>query len=108
MFSGAADAGAGKECSELADGKRAVARAVAQRHGFLRGILHHVQADKIIQLIHVGRIGLQIARAASLENHYGKRCALAKLLGHPDLSIRLQAARTLKEMGPVAQAAVPA
>jgi HEAT repeat protein len=49
------------------------------------------------------------ARAiAKIDNPAAAVRALAKLLSEPDLSIRLQAAKTLKELGPVAQTAASA
>ncbi|HWY85833.1 MAG TPA: HEAT repeat domain-containing protein, partial [Gemmataceae bacterium] len=48
------------------------------------------------------------ARAiAKIDNPAAAVRALAKLLSDPDLSIRMQAAKTLKELGPVAQTAAP-
>ena len=81
----AADAGAGEERAELANGARALVRAVAQRDGVGRWVLHHVHAHKKFELVHAVDV-VGHARAAALENGDRQRRAPAQFLGHEQAS----------------------
>jgi len=56
MLTGTADTDAGVEGTVLADRHRARLYGVPVRGGFLRQVLHHAVAERIVQLIHSLRV----------------------------------------------------
>ena len=77
-----ADTGAGKERTVLAKGKGALARIVPERHRFLGNILHHAEANGVVQFIHVVAVVVGLSRPSAFQHDHGKCSTRAKFLGH--------------------------
>ena len=84
VFAGAAGAGAGQKRAVLANGIGALLRGVAERHGLLRGVLHHLEQDRIVEFVHPGEILGGAARGAALEHGNREWSARAEFLGHEE------------------------
>ncbi len=82
MLAGAADAGAGMEGAVLAHGNRGFAGRVAVRDGLFSDVLHHAQADVVVELIHVHGVFGEAARVAAFKSQDVGRGAGDELLGH--------------------------
>ena len=57
-------------------------RGVAQRDRLQRIVLHHAEADVVVELVHAAGVVFLVARRAALEHHHRKRRARGQLLGH--------------------------
>src|SRR6185369_2490027 len=77
-----ADSSAGKEGTQLTNRKSALLGIVAKRDGFLGSILHHAQADGVIQLVHVGEILVWLTRPAPFQDNNVQAGARTEFFGH--------------------------
>ncbi len=82
MLASAAHTGARMERAVLPDGNRRSARRMAVRYGLFGDVLHHAQADVVVELVHVHRVVGQTARGAAFQRQHVQRCPGNKLLGH--------------------------
>ena len=76
------DTGAGKERTVLAERKSAPARIVPERHRFLGDILHHAEANGVIQFIHVVAVVVGLSGPSAFQHDHGEGGTRAKFLGH--------------------------
>ena len=51
------------------------------RGGLLREILHHAEAQRVIELVHPRGVIGKLARLPSLQHHHGERRSRGDLLG---------------------------
>ena len=71
MFTRAAHAGAGIERPVLTDGHRGLTDGVPVGGRLFSQVLHHFEAQRVVDFVHVGRVILQSPRGAALENEDG-------------------------------------
>ncbi len=84
MFTRAADAAAGQERTVLPERQRPVARRVPERDRLLGDVLHHLEPDPIVQLVHGRNIVAGLPWTAALQHENRKRRARRELLGHQE------------------------
>src|SRR5438477_11652748 len=86
MLAGAAGSRAWMIRAMLADRHGLVAPRVPMGYGVLGGVLHHLEADHVVELVHAGCVIGQPARWSALEDDDGKRAASRDLLRHQEAS----------------------
>ena len=82
MLARASHAGTGMERAVLADGNRRIAGRMPVRDGLFGDVLHHAQADVIVQFVHVHGIVGEVTRSAALQRQHAGGCAGDELLRH--------------------------
>src|SRR5580658_877973 len=55
---------------------------MAVRYGLFRDVLHHAQADVVVELVHVHGIIGQISRGAAFQRQHADRSSAHQFLGH--------------------------
>lgn len=82
VLSRPARSSAGMIGAVLANRNCAIPRRVAMRDGLLRHVLHHAEADDVVDLVHAGGVVGKLAGGPSFQHDNGQRAAGDDLLGH--------------------------
>ena len=70
------------ERAVLPDGNRRIARRVPVRDGLFGDVLHHAQADVVIELVHVHGVVGHASRGAAFERQHVERSPADEFLRH--------------------------